>query len=80
MDPAKFDFNVKLADGMRTQVTNELDSPFTTYEVVKQVKFLNKRKACGLDNILNEFIKITPHVCYEMFTIYFDVILQGVCK
>jgi hypothetical protein len=40
---------------------NPLDSPITLNELQDKTQTLQPKKACGVDGILNEFIKYTHH-------------------
>ena len=52
-------------------------SNFTDSEILKQVKKLKNGKACGIDFIINEFIKNSPPEMITLITKYFNVILDS---
>lgn len=68
------DFNPQSVNG---QVNEEMNKPFTFDEVSKVVSKLKCNKACGIDHIINEFIKHSPHEMIEIITKLFNVVLNS---
>ena len=54
-----------------------LNSDITTEEVLKVVKSLKNRKACGLDGINNEMLKISFSFNVEIYVNFFNLILKS---
>ena len=54
---------------------NVLNTPFTEEEVRKVLLSLKNNKACGVDEIINEFLKAASDVMLTLFTKFFNVIL-----
>ena len=52
--------------------------PFTTDEVSKMIRKLKNNKSCGIDQIINEYLKNYPPKCILLFTEVFNVILDSV--
>ena len=53
----------------------ELDAPITDTEVQKAMKKLKANKACGYDQITNEFLKASSLKLLSLFTKVFNIIL-----
>ena len=54
----------------------KLNEPFSVDEIFKVCKALKNNKACGIDLILNEFLKNCPSEFYVLMTKYFNMILE----
>lgn len=69
------EINVDIAD---TGVTTEqINSPFTEAEVAKVFSKLKNNKACGQDQILNEFLKNSCSVMLRLYTNLFNLVLES---
>ena len=44
----------------------QINKPFTKKEILEVIQKLKNNKACGVDNIINEFIKCCPLVIYDI--------------
>ena len=66
------------ADEIEIDLTNTsaLNAPITQEEVLKAITRLKNGKACGIDRILNEFIKNTKEKMSEIYTNLFNIILN----
>ena len=53
-----------------------LNNVFTIIEIKKLIKKLKKNKSCGIDNIINEFLKYSPESYIELLVKLFNVILK----
>ena len=53
-----------------------INKPFTKKEVLDVIKKLKNNKACGIDNIINEFLKSCPVVIYDILLMFFNIILN----
>ena len=53
-----------------------LNCQFTEDEIYSEIKHLKNGKACGIDKILNEFIKATFNEMKETYVILFNRILN----
>ena len=61
-----------------TQTINEdINVNFTLSEVQVQIRKLKNRKACGIDNIINEFLKNCPTNIVEIVVKLFNIVLQN---
>ena len=58
-------------------INEELNVPFTYNEIAAQIKKLKSNKAYGVDQILNEFLKCSPHVLIELLVNFFNIILDS---
>ena len=70
-DNAEFDANNILAEG--DEVLNE---DFTLTEINKLINKLKNNKSCGIDNIINEFIKFSPNEYKLLIVKLFNIILK----
>jgi len=55
---------------------DEVNMPFTVMEIKHVIKNLKRNKACGIDNILNEFLKNCPLSCLHMLCDFFNIVLN----
>ena len=55
--------------------STSLNTPFTEQEVRKQIQRLKNGKACGIDAIVNEFIKSSPPEMVALLVKFFNLIL-----
>ena len=55
--------------------STSLNTPFTEQEVRKQIQRLKNGKACGIDAIVNEFIKSSPLEMVALLVKFFNLIL-----
>ena len=53
-----------------------LNRPFSSYEIDKCIRKLKNSKSPGLDNILNEYIKLTKERMLPLYTTLFNIILN----
>ena len=63
-------FNQESADSL-------FNDPFTVEEVFKIIKKLKNNKSCGMDQVINEYLKNCPPKCIFIFTKLFNVILDS---
>ena len=54
----------------------ELNKFFTTLEVKQQISKLKNNKACGIDYVINEFIKNSPEKMVEVLVKLFNLVLE----
>ena len=67
-------------NGVNDNVENSLINDFfTESEVLEGIKTLKNNKSPGVDLIVNEFIKVVPHVLCPVLTKLFNVILATGC-
>ena len=59
------------------QLTNDLDIAITPDEVMKAIKNLKNNKSCGLDNIINEYIKSSTELLLPIYVRLFNKILNS---
>ena len=58
--------------------TNSLfNDSFTTDDVSRMIRTLKNNKSCGMDQIINEYLKNCPPKCILLFTELFNVILDS---
>ena len=55
---------------------DQINQPFTKKEVLDVINKLKNNKACGVDNIINEFIKCCPVAIYDILVMIFNIILN----
>ncbi|MEW8546103.1 MAG: hypothetical protein AB2693_21495 [Candidatus Thiodiazotropha sp.] len=55
---------------------DEINKPISKDEIEKAIKSLNNNKACSLDNILNEHLKISKDVMINIYERLFNIILN----
>ena len=53
-----------------------LNSPITDCEISKCIKSLKNNKACGNDDIINEYIKSTAHIMMPLYNSFFNLIFE----
>ena len=53
-----------------------LNSPITDCEILKCIKSLKNNKACGNDDIINEYIKSTSNIMMPLYNSFFNLILE----
>ena len=53
-----------------------LNSPITDREILKCIKSLKHNKACGNDEIINEYIKTTSNIFMPLYNSFFNLILE----
>ena len=62
-------------DNDTNDINEQLNIPITIYELEKAVKRLKNNKSNGVDDIVNEHIKMsinsTKHICVKLFNIIF---------
>ena len=64
---------------VREMVTPENDvinHPFTLLEIKAAIKLLKNNKACGVDNVINEFFKYCHNDCLELIVAFFNIVLS----
>ena len=54
----------------------QINQPFTKKEVLDVIQKFKNSKACGVDSIINEFIKCCPAVIYDILVMFFNIILN----
>lgn len=62
---------------IKHSINEEINRPFTRDEVLNVVKHLKSNKACGIDNVVNEFIKNAPSKMIDIMTNLFNVVLKS---
>ena len=60
---------------IRHSINEDLNQLFTVNEIKTQIKRLKSRKACGIDNIINEFLKNCPPDMLTIITRIFNIVL-----
>jgi hypothetical protein len=55
---------------------SSLDKPFTENEILDVIKKLRNNKACGLDRIINEYLKNTAHLFIQIYVKLFNIVLS----
>jgi exonuclease III len=55
---------------------NFLNSPFTEKEILEAIKRLKNNKACGLDKVVNEYIKSTSDLMIQLYVKLFNIVLN----
>ena len=68
------DEELKLKNG--SNINDMLDMPFTKEEILECIGKLKNNKACGDDQILNEFLKSTSHILIDVYVKLFNLILD----
>ena len=58
-------------------INEELNKDFSVNEVTFLISKLRSNKACGVDNIRNEFLKNCPGDMIEIITLLFNIVLQS---
>ena len=66
------DFNID----ENVSINNEINGNITEKEILSATKLLKNNKSSGLDNILNEYIKLTIHVMIPIYQKLFNLILD----
>ena len=61
--------------GQRETTFTYLDKPFSQTEIREAISSLSANKACGVDNIMNEYFKNAVHILTEPIKILFNKIL-----
>ena len=57
-------------------INEELNKDFTVAELKLLISKLKSNKACGIDNIRNEFLKYCSSEMLEIITVLFNIVLQ----
>ena len=57
-------------------INEEINKAFTAQEILDMVKAMRNNKACGLDNILNEYVKNSPTEMMTVLEALFNLILN----
>ena len=60
-----------------TDYNSEINRPFTLEEIKKIIHKLESNKACGVDSILNEFMKYCPISCIHVLCDLFNIVLNS---
>jgi len=61
-----------------TDSVNEfINTPFTVPEITAIIKKLKNNKACGIDNIINEFLKHCPNSVVMVIVKLFNIVLES---
>ena len=55
----------------------EINKAVTTEEILSTIKKLKNHKACGLDNILNEYFKNCPPIMFNVLEVLFNTVLNS---
>jgi exonuclease III len=55
---------------------NPIDVPFTEKEILCVITNLKNNKACGMDRIVNEYLKSTPHIFISVYVKLFNIVLD----
>ena len=53
-----------------------INHPFTLLEIKATIKLLKNNKACGVDNVINEFFKYCHNDCLELIVAFFNIVLS----
>ena len=53
-----------------------INHPFTLLEIKAAIKLLKNNKACGVDNVINEFFKYCHNDCLELIVALFNIVLS----
>ena len=64
-------------DELTHGTTEELNIDFTFNEIKKLINKLKKGKACGADNIINEFLKESPDAMINAIVSLFNIVLKS---
>ena len=78
-EEGKYQSNMNVLEDDNAETINNLafNLPFSEDEIGKQLPKLKNGKSCGIDNILNEFIKYSPPEMTSLLTYYFNLILNS---
>ena len=57
-------------------INEEINKPFSVAEVNSIIKKLKNNKACGIDNVINEFIKNSPQGMIDLTVKLFNTVLE----
>jgi hypothetical protein len=55
---------------------NNLDDKITGYEIKAAITYLKSNKACGCDEVINEYLKSSVHVMLLIYVKLFNIILN----
>ena len=55
---------------------NEINKPIESNEVIKAVNSLSNNKACGMDQLINEYFKASSEKLLPVLTLLFNIILK----
>ena len=53
-----------------------INHPFTLLEIKAAIKLLKNNKACGVDNVINEFFKYCHNDCLGLIVALFNIVLS----
>ena len=56
-------------------INEHINRPFTQDEVVTLIKKLKNKKACGIDNVINEYLKNSPTELIVLIVKMFNLVL-----
>ena len=60
---------------IKHSINEDINKNFTVYEVKKLVCKLKQNKACGIDNVINEYLKNCPEQVYTLIVKLFNIVL-----
>lgn len=75
-DDQSEDFNTSHNFDHCDPIFEELDSQVTSEEVKKCINALNSGKACGMDNLLNEYFIAAGDILLSHLTDLFNILLD----
>ena len=55
---------------------NVINQPFTMPEITAAIQLLKNNKACGVDNVINEFFKYCNSDCLELIVDFFQYCIE----
>ena len=53
-----------------------INHPFTLIEIKAAIKLFINNKACGVNNVINEFFKYCHNDCLELIVAFFNIVLS----
>ena len=62
--------------GRPHNTNNEINEPVESNEVIKAVNSLSNNKACGMDQLINEYFKASSEKLLPVLTLLFNIILK----
>ena len=71
--PSNNNFDPRIIDH---SISEDLNADFTFEEVKKVIKRLKNNKACGIDNVSNEFLKNCPDTVIVLIVSLFNIVLK----
>lgn len=75
-DDSDLHTNFSQSNVNNTNSNNALNMPFTESEIIRAVKNLKNNKSNGIDNILNEHLKMSIHTMLPIYKKLFNIIFD----